>query len=500
MKVDNEMSENVYDLAVIGAGPGGYHAAVRAAQYGAKVALIEKENLGGTCLNWGCIPTKALYASSHLIEKIQEANEFGIEVGDFKPNFAKAVERKNKIVKELVSGIGALQKAWKNDVFMGHGKILGGNENDGYDISIEGDEGTKQIKAKRIIIATGSSPAMIPAFNIDHDRILTSDDILDPEFKKVPEKLIVIGAGVIGCEFANIFATFGSKVTLLEYLPSAIATEEKMVVRELLKKFEEKGIELFTDQNVLSVENTGSGVKATTCSAKVPRDEVDSAEKSVFEGDYCLVSIGRAKESGNLGLEELGIETDRGAIKVNPDTLETAKKGIYSIGDVTGGVMLAHVASYEGDVAVANALTSLGGFPTKERTTDYSVVPATIFTSPNIGSVGLRRSQAKEQGIKVNMGRFPFEALGKAKCMGEEEGFLLILTNKENGKIVGASCIGAEAPELISEIALAMKHGLTAHDIGETIHSHPTISEMVLEGAEDTIGMAIHKKGRPQHH
>ena len=210
------MSETIYDIAIIGAGPGGYHAAIRAAQFGATVALIEKQNLGGTCLNWGCIPTKALYASAHLIEKIREAEKFGIKISDFKINFAKAVERKNEIVKELVAGIDQLEKGWKNAVFMGHGKILSGNDNDGFDISIEGKNNAK-IKAKRVIIATGSTPALIPAFNIDHKRILTSDDILHPDFKTVPKSLLIIGAGVIGCEFANIFATFGSKVTMLSF-------------------------------------------------------------------------------------------------------------------------------------------------------------------------------------------------------------------------------------------------------------------------------------------
>ncbi|TFG06417.1 MAG: dihydrolipoyl dehydrogenase [Promethearchaeota archaeon] len=494
------MSENVYDLAVIGAGPGGYHAAIRAAQYGANVALIEKEALGGTCLNWGCIPTKALYASSHMIEKVKESEKFGVEIKGYELNFAKAVERKNKVVKDLVEGIGALQKAWKNDVYMGMGKIIGGNANEGFDISIEGENSTT-IKAKRVIIATGSSPALIPAFNIDHDRILTSDDILHPDFKTVPKTLLIIGAGVIGCEFANIFATFGSKVTMLEYLPTAIATEEPMIVRELMKKFDELGIEIKLSQNVLSVENTGSGVKATTCSAEVPRDQVESAEKFTYEAEYCLVSIGRARESKNIGLEELGIETDRGAIKIDTKTAETAVKGIYAIGDVSlsGAPMLAHVASYMGDVAVANALASIGGFPVKEMTTDYSVVPATIFTSPNIGSVGLRRKQAKEQGMDVLMGQFPFQSLGKALCMGEDDGFIMILADKGTHKIIGASCIGAEAPELISEISLAMQHGMSVHDVAETIHSHPTISEMVLEGTEAVVGKAVHKKGRPIH-
>ena len=486
----------MYDLTVIGSGPGGYHSAIRAAQYGAKVALIEKNKLGGTCLNTGCIPAKALWASAELIQKLRESGaDHGI-ISDFQLDFTRAVDRKNRVVKELTDGIATLEKGWKNDVFMGHGKLLGGNAKDGFAISIEGRE-KEIIKSRRTIIATGSSPVLIPSFNIDHDRILTSDDMLDPEFKIVPKRLLIIGAGVAGVEFANIFASFGGKVIMLEYLPSPVATEEPMVVKELEKKFKELNIEIHVSQNVLSIENTGSGVKATTISANIPREQIESAEKTFFEADYCLVSIGRGKESSGLGLEHFGIETNRGAIKVDPKTLETSEKGIYAIGDVTGGIMLAHVARHEGDIAVANALASLGGFPIKERATDYRVVPATIFTSPNIGSVGLRRKQAKDMGYDVLFGRFPYAALGKAKCIGEERGFLLILADKKTNKIIGASCIGAEAPELISEIALAMKHGLTVHDVAETIHSHPTISEMVLEGMEDVFGMAIHKKSRP---
>jgi len=490
------MSDLLYDIAIIGAGPGGYHAAIRAAQHGAKVALIEKDKLGGTCLNRGCIPTKALYASVQSIERLKDFEELGIEIKDYSLNFEKAVERKNRVVEELVGGIEALEKAWKNDLYYGHGKIIGGDIHSGYDILIQGIE-KKTIKTKRVILATGSSPALIPSFNIDHEKILTSDDILDPNFTTVPEKLLIIGAGVIGCEFANIFASFGSKVTMLEYLASPIATEEPMIVKELLKKFNELNIEVKTSQNVLSVENTGLSVKIITCSASVPRDQIEDAEKFTFEADLCLVSIGRMKESKNLGLEDLGIETDRGTIKCNVNTLETSVKGIYAIGDVTGGLMLAHIAYHEADVAVANALASIGSFPVKETKTEYNVVPATIFTSPNIGSVGMRRKAAKDRGINVLMGQFAYSSLGKAKCMGEEEGFIMTLAEKETLKIIGASCIGIEASELIAELALAIKHGLTVHDIAETIHSHPTISEMVLEGSEAVIGKAIHKKGRP---
>ena len=494
------MSETIYDIAIIGAGPGGYHAAIRAAQYGAKVALIEKDKLGGTCLNIGCIPTKALYASAQLIEKVKDFEEFGLEIEDYTLNFAKAVERKNKVVDELVAGIAALEKAWKNDVFYGHGSILGGDTTSGFEVLIKG-ETNKQIKAKKVILATGSSPALIPAFNIDHKRILTSDDILHPDFKELPKRILIIGAGIIGCEFANIFAAFGSKVTILEYLSAPIATEEPMIVKELIKKFQKLGIEFSFSQNVLSVVNTGAGVKATTCTSSCSKDQIDKAEKEVFEADLCLVSIGRVKDSKDLGLEKLGIETNRGLIKCNSRTLETSVKGIYAIGDVTGGLMLAHIAYYEADVAVANALDSIGGFPVESLVTDYKVVPATIFTSPNISSVGLRRKVAKNSGLDVLMGQFAYKSLGKAKCMGkiEEEGFLLTLADKKTLKIIGASCIGVEAPELISEISVAIKNNLTIHNVAETIHCHPTISEMVKEGCEAVIGMAIHKKGRPLH-
>jgi len=490
------MENKEYDIAVIGAGPGGYHAAIRAAQHGAKVALIEKNRLGGTCLNRGCIPTKALLASAHLLEKIEDSKEFGIEINDIHVDFTKVVERKNKVVNELCDGISSLQKAWKNDVYSGHGKIVGGNYTTGYRVAIEGENKSTIITAKRVIIATGSSPALIPTFNVDHERVLTSDDILSPEFDTVPERLLIIGAGVIGCEFADVFERFGSKVTIIEMLPTALATEEPMIIKRLMKRFNSRDIEIMTSQKVLSVENTGDGVKITTCNAGVPNDQVETAEKMTYEGDLCLVAIGRKKESDNLGLEFMGIETIRGVIQTDPDTLETNISGVYAIGDVTGGLMLAHVASYEGDVAVANALSSLKNFNIHPEETNYRVIPATIFASPTIGSVGLRRKQARDLCIDVVVGQFPYSSLGKAKCMGEE-GLLIILADKHTLQILGASCIGEGAPELIAEIALAMQNGLTIEDITHTIHSHPTLSEMVLEAAEAVVGKAIHKKGRP---
>lgn len=490
---------DLFDLVIIGSGPGGYHAALRAAQYGAKVALVEKDKLGGTCSNWGCIPTKALYASSKLLEDVHEASKFGVKIeGKVVADFAAANARKNAVVQSLVEGIEGLLKTRKIPIFWGTGKIEGGSITGGFDVSVTGKDGaTTSIKGKRVIIATGSTPALIPAFNIDHVKILTSDDILAPGFNSLPGSMLIIGAGVIGCEFANIFAGFGVKVTMVEYLDTMLATEEKAVIKELKKKFDGLGIAIHTSQNVLKVENTGSGVRATTVPAATPRDQVDAAEKSVFEADMCLVSIGRSKITAGIGLEKVGVTVDRGQVVVNKDTCETECKGVYAIGDVTGVFMLAHVASHMGDVAVANALASIGGFDAKPRTADYTVIPYTIFTSPNIGSVGLREKAAKDKVGAINVGRFFYASLGKAKCMGEEDGFMMIVADAETDKILGATCIGAESPELISEVAVAMHHGITAHGLGHVVHSHPTISEMVLETAEDVHGAAIHKVGRP---
>ncbi len=500
-EVENEMEELIkpeqYDLIVIGGGPGGYHAAIRAAQFGAKVALIEKDYVGGTCLNRGCIPTKALYSSAKLLEDIEiKSKKFGITlVEEPQVNFTQVVENKNQLVSEMVCDIEHLLKRNGVTLYSGFGSIRDGNIDAGFHISVEGSESTV-IKGRRIILATGSKPALIPAFNIDHDRILTSDDILDPNFKTIPKTLLIIGGGVIGCEFGYIFRKLGSNVMILEYLDSILATEEKSIVKELKKKFQAIDIKIQEKINCLNVENNGDSVTITTCPAGTPPEEIESAEKQHFTADYCLVSIGRAKYTENLGLENTQIQMDRGQIIVDPVTLETYEPGIYAIGDVTGGLMLAHVASYEGDVAVSNSLASLDEFDVESERAAYDVVPATIFTNPEIGSVGLREKAARSLGYKIFTGRFAYNALGKAKCEGEEEGFLMVIADQETDEILGASCIGAEAPELIAEIALAMNNNLTVEDVTKTIHSHPTMSELVLETCEDVHGLSIHKARR----
>ena len=492
--------EEIFDLAIIGSGPGGYHSALRAASYGAKVALIEKEDrLGGTCSNFGCIPTKALYSSAKMIADLKEKSALlGINVGSVSYDFSKAVDRKDQVVRELTEGVAQLCKVKKVHIFKGFGSLVEGNIYTNITVNIHANDGSDiQIKAKRVILATGSKPAAIPAFNIDHQKILDSDDILRTGFNRLPKKLIIIGGGVIGCEFANIFAEFGSEVTILEYLPTILANEEKLIVKTLKKKFQVLGITIHESKNVLAVETTENGIRATICEANVPREELDSAEKQLIEADMCLVSIGRLKYTDGLRLEQFQIKLQRGSIPINHESMETSFSGIFAIGDCTGILMLAHFASYQGDIAVANALSSIGGFEgVYPQKADFTTVPATTFTHPNIGSVGLRQKEAKEKYGDILVGRFSYASSGKAKCMAEEEGFMMVIADARTDKIVGASCIGEAAPELISEISVAMRLGLTTHQLASVIHSHPTLSEIALEAVEDCHGMAIHKAGK----
>jgi dihydrolipoyl dehydrogenase len=493
------MEEDLFDLCIIGSGPGGYHSALRAASFGAKVALIEKnERLGGTCLNVGCIPTKALYSSAKLIADIKEkSNEFGINLNcDISVDFGRAVERKNKVVRELTDGIVGLCKAKKVTVFKGIGSIVEGDVYKGFGIKIESDI-DRYVKCKRVIIASGAVPAAIPAFNIDHKKILDSDDILSPNFKTLPKSIIIIGGGVIGCEFANIFSEFNVDVTILEYLPSILQNEEKLIVRTLKKKFKNLNIKINEKVNVLSIDSTETGVVATTIGTDVKAEDLETAEKQKFEADLCLVSIGRSKVTTGLGLENFNIKTRRGSIIINNLSCETTYPGIYAIGDCTGVLMLAHYASYQGDIAVMNSLSSIGGFDgVHPEQAHAKIIPATIFTHPNIGSVGLREKEAKEKYDKILVGRFAYASSGKAKCMGDEEGLMMVIADQHTDMIVGASCIGAAAPELISEISVAMQTRLTTHQLASVIHSHPTLSEIALEAVEDVHGMAIHKAGR----
>ncbi len=464
-----------FDLIVIGGGPGGYVGAIRGAQMGASVALIEKDNLGGTCLNRGCIPTKALYYSAKALKAAHKAADFGVTVGDVSFDLSKAVSRKDDVVEKLVGGVGQLLKANGVQVIKGTG-ALEGNGKVKVDSTSDAGNATEVIAGKGIVIATGSEPALIPAFAIDHKNVITSTEALN--LKTLPKSMLVIGAGVMGCEFATIFARFGTSVTVVELLPAILSTEDKSIVRVVEKSMKAMGVEIHKEVMVDSVEVVEDGVVKTTLK-----------DGTVFTTEKVLVSIGRSFNSEGIGLDNAGVDVDRGCISVN-DKMETNAKGVYAIGDVTGGMLLAHVASTEAEVAVKNALG-------KCETMDYSVIPAGIFTDPEIASVGIKEKDAKAEGIDINVGRFPYLACGKALTMGETDGFVQIITEAgDKGRVLGASIVGAHATDLIGEVAVVMRAGLFARDIMETVHAHPTLPEMVLEAAEDTAGVAVHKVGR----
>ncbi len=458
-----------FDCVVVGAGPGGYVAAIRAAQLGAKTAIIERNKIGGTCLNWGCIPTKALYYSAKTLDKARHASDFGVNVGDVSFDLAKAVERKDGVVKKLVGGVEQLLKGNKVDVIKGNAYLEAAGK-----VRVSNGDSTEEIAAKSVIIATGSEPAMIPAFNIDRVNVLTSTEMLD--LKKVPESLLVIGGGVMGCEFATLFATFGSSVIIVELLPTILSTEDKMVARVIAKRFKETGVSVLTEVQVESVTSENNRVKTRL---------KDGRE---FITEKVMVAIGRSFNSAGIGLDKLGVTMDRGRIAVD-ERMETNVKGVYAIGDVTGKMLLAHVASTQGIVAANNAAG-------KDARMDYSIIPAGIFTDPEIASVGLREKEAEEKGIPVSVGRFPYAASGKALGMGETEGFVQLVADPGTDKVLGCSIVGAHATDLIGEVAIAMKAGATVKDIADTVHAHPTLPEIVMEAAEDVHGMAIHKIGR----
>ncbi|NOZ24556.1 MAG: dihydrolipoyl dehydrogenase [Nitrospirae bacterium] len=455
-------------LLVLGAGPGGYVAALKAAQLGAEVTVVEDTEVGGTCLNRGCIPTKALVASAEAIHKAKKLGEYGVDVsGTIVPNLSRIMERKDKVVSTQVKGIRSLFKSWGVNLIEGKGMLLSPEK-----VEVEKKDGSVEIvETDKIIIATGSKPAQIPIFPFDGEHILSSDDALN--IKAIPKSLIIVGAGVIGCEFACIFRELGTDVTMVEMMPGAISTEDPEISKLLEKELKKKKIKLMTGVKVERVEGQHDGI------------HVGLAGGKELVAEKLLVSIGRSLNTENIGLEAIGVKKgSRGEIEVN-EKMETNIDGIYAIGDVTGGILLAHVASKEGIVAAYNACGI-------EKKIDYSVVPAAIFTSPEIASVGLRENQASDKGINYVTGHFQFRALGKAHAMGEIAGFVKVVAEKDTDRLLGVHIIGPNASDLVHEAAVAIKAGLKVRDIADTIHAHPTLSEGLMEAAEDVHGEAIH--------
>ncbi|MBZ0158147.1 MAG: dihydrolipoyl dehydrogenase [Alphaproteobacteria bacterium] len=455
-------------VTILGAGPGGYVAALKAAQLGAEVTVIEKEEVGGTCLNWGCIPTKSLVASAEAFHKARKLEEYGIEIsGQVTPNLAKIMERKQKVVSTQIKGIRSLFKSWGVRLIEGTGMLLSPER-----IEVQKKDGSLDIfETDKIIVATGSRPAQLPLFPFDGEHILSSNDAV--VIKAIPRSLLIVGAGVIGCEFACIFRELGTEVTMVEAMPRALSAEDPEIAEVLEREFKKKKIRLLTGVKVERVEGRHDGIHAFL---------EDGRELSA---EKLLVSIGRSLNTANIGLEAVGVKKGpRGEILVD-EKMETNIGGIYAIGDVVGGALLAHVASREGIVAACNACG-------QEEKIDYSVIPAGIFTLPEIGSVGLREHQAAERAIQIKTGRFPFRALGKAHAMGEIEGMVKIISDAGTDKVLGVHCIGAHATDLVHEGALAIKAGLTTREVASMIHSHPTLAEGLMEAAEDVHGEAIH--------
>lgn len=457
-----------YDIAVLGGGPGGYVAAIRAAQIGAKVACIEEDKLGGICLNWGCIPTKTFIATAHLYRKIQDAAEFGIDIaGTPQINLAKMVERKNKVVNELVSGIGFLFKSYGVTTYNGFGYFDGKNK-----LAVDMQDGTtKVVEADKIIVATGSRPFNVPAFPFNGNTIISSDEMIYP--KSIPASMTIIGGGVIGCEFACLLAQLGTKVNVVEMLPNLLPLEDIDSSKTIERELKKHGAEIFTGEKVLSVEDTAAGVVCKLQSGKS------------LTSERVMVAIGRSFNTDDINVDAVKLEMNKnGSIKVN-NKMETSVKNIYAIGDCAGVYLLAYTASYEGQVAVANALG-------KNRQVDYNAVPITIFTDPEVGSIGLSQQKAEAEGREIRIGQFQFRVLGKSKAEREIAGGVKIIADKKTDKILGAHIVGAHATDLIHEVAVAMSQKMTAEQLGDVFHAHPVLAEAVMEAAHDVHGLSVH--------
>ena len=457
------------DTLVIGAGPGGYVAAIRAAQLGQKVTIVEKGSIGGVCLNVGCIPSKALISAGHRFHEAQHSEDMGIIAENVKLDFSKVQAFKDSVVSKLVGGVGSLLKGNKIEVVSGEAYFVDENN-----IRVLTETSSQTYTFKDCIIATGSTPIELPAFKYTK-RVINSTGAL--ALKEVPESLVVIGGGYIGTELGGAFANFGTKITILEgtdeILSAGFEKQMSAIVKKNLKK---KGAEIVTKALAKGVEETDTGVTVTY--------EVKGEEKKV-EADYVLVTVGRRPNTAEMGLEQVGVKTtDRGLIEIDKQC-RTNIKNIYAIGDIVSGPPLAHKASYEGKIA-AEAIAG------QTSEIDYLAIPAVVFSEPELASVGYNEAEAKEAGIDVVASKFPFAANGRALSLNSTDGFVKLITRKEDGLVIGAQIAGTNASDMIAELGLAIEAGMTAEDIAMTIHAHPTLGEITMEAAEVALGTPIH--------
>lgn len=454
-------------LIVIGGGPGGYVAALKAALLGADVTIVEKDKVGGTCLNVGCIPTKALLACSDVLSVVEEAEKYGIHVtGDIKADFQTIMQRKDKVVNQLVKGIEFIFQNRGVKLVRGLGKLLNNKE-----VEVTKGDGSKEIiQGDKIILATGSVPAAPGFFKYDGKRVITSDEAL--YLQNQPKSMIIVGGGPIGCEIGQFLHRIGTEVKIVEMLPHLVPLEDEDVAKQLQRSFKQEKLKYFVGDGIASVD--------------VQEDKVVAALKSgkSLEAELLLIAVGRRPYTEGLGIEELGIETNRGKLVVN-EYLETNVQGIYAIGDLVAGPDLAHMASRQGVVAVENAILN------KKKKVSYKAVPGCTFVEPEIASVGMNEKKAKEAGINYKIGKFDFRGLGKAQAMGKFQGFVKVITD-EKDVIIGAAIIGQRATDMLGELTLACELGLTAEQVGEVIHPHPTLSEALMEALHDVHKQCVH--------
>lgn len=468
-----------YDLVVLGGGTGGYVAAIRASQLGMKVAVVEKGELGGTCLHRGCIPSKSLLRSAEVFRQTKNALDYGVTTSNVELDFRRVQKRKTDIIRTLHQGVTALMKKGKIDVYQGFGRILGPSIFSPLPgtISVEyenGDENTMLVP-KNVLLATGSSPRTLPGLDIDGQFVMSSDEALQME--NLPESIIIIGGGVIGIEWASMLADFGVHVTVVEYLDQILPTEDSDIAREVEKQLKRKGVTFVKGAKVLAESlQISNGV---TIEAEL------NNEKQVFTADKILVSVGRQANTTNIGIENTDIQIEKGYVKTSK-FYQTKESHIYAIGDVIGGMQLAHVASHEGIVAVEHM------FGLNVDPLDYNQIPACIYSNPEAASVGLTEKQAKEQGYDIKVGKFPFKAIGKALVHGESDGFVKIIMNKDNEDLLGVHMVGPHVTDMISEAGLAMVLDATPWEIAHSVHPHPTLSEIMGEAALAVEGLQIH--------
>jgi dihydrolipoamide dehydrogenase len=472
------VAETIYDMVIIGGGPGGYTTAIRAGQYGLKVALIEREKkLGGTCLHWGCIPTKSLLFDAEIYDHLKHASEHGIEgVGTVTINWKTILDRKNGIITKHVKGLDFLMRKNKVTTMEGTGRLTGPAKNGVHSISVEAANGEKKVvQAKNVVIATGSDARMLPGVESDANSILTNMEIL--ALPQIPKSMVVIGAGAVGVEFGSIFKSFGSDITIVEYLPRVVPNEDEEVSKELARTFKKRGIDINVGAKVEKVEKTKTGVNVTFTAS--------DGKQVVKEAEKVLVAVGRAPRTENIGLETTKIKPERGFIKVN-EWMQTDEPGVYAIGDIVAGLpQLAHTGAMAGMVVAAKIAGKYARPIRRDR------VPACTYTEPQIGSVGLTETQAKEKGYSVKVGKFPFSANSKASIINSHEGFVKVVADAKYGEILGVHIIGPQATELVAEAVTALELEATVDEMMFTIHAHPTLSEAMLDGFGSVEGMAI---------